>query len=216
MGQGTLVAAVVPHGWQSGDERGNERARRAEHGVLGQVEPQRVGGRGSDRRDAQQVGGRGVFRQCLDGAAGYGDGVGGRGERGARAHPAGPQPLGDLLVGVPCGQVDRVDTAEVVAVTLDECDAGPYGQLAAGSGAARALPLVAPGQRLDLPGVEGAAPAAGNPAAAELTAAHIRVDGLRLHAEQLGGLLGAQSPVRVAGDGFLIAHGGHRIRLAAH
>ena len=84
-------------------------------------------------------------------------------------------------------------------------------KLAARARTGAALASGAPGERLHLAGVEGAAPATGHPAAAELAAAHVRVHRLGLHTEQLGGLLGAQPAFRSGGGGLLIVHGGHRI-----
>ena len=49
-------------------------------------------------------------------------------------------------------------------------------------------------------------PAAGNASAAELAAAHVGVDGLGLHAQQLGRFLGAEPAFGRAGEGVLIAH----------
>ena len=162
VGEGAVVAVVVPARGQGGDERRDQGARRAEHGVLGQVEAQRVRGRGGDRRDPQPVGGAGVFGQRVDRAAGGGDGGCGRREGGAGVQLARPQPLGDLLVGVPCGQFGRVDAAEVVAVRSMSVMRVRTDSSPPDARTPAALPPVAPGERLHLPGVEGAAPAAGS------------------------------------------------------
>ena len=84
-------------------------------------------------------------------------------------------------------------------------------ELAAGARTPAALPPVAPGERLHLLGVEGAAPAAGHAPAAELAAAHVRVHGLGLHARAARRLPWCSAVARSGRGGFLIAHGHHRI-----
>ena len=134
-----------------------------------------------------------VRGQRTDGPARRGQGLGRRGEADAGPEVAGPQPLGDLLVGVVRGQLGRVDTPEVVPVGLDQRDAGTEHQVTAGRGGFP--PSRTPCQCLDLRGVERAAATAGGAPAAQLTPADVRVHRLGLHAQALG-RLARREPLR--------------------
>lgn len=155
-------------------------------------------------------------------APGRAEGLGRRGEPDTRPELTRPDPLGDLLVAVPAGELRGVDAAEEVAVRLDERDAGTEDQLARG-GRRRVPAAGAAGQGVDLCGVEQAAAATGRAPAGELAPAHVRVHGLGLHPETSGRLPGGESRdvggrpgIRVLRSGpvrRVMRHGAHRTHI---
>jgi hypothetical protein len=205
---------VRGHG-QRTDQGRNEAPRRGEHRLAREVEAERIGGRRGDHRHAQPVRRAAVRGQRVDRPARRGQRLGRCREPDAGPQLAGPEPLADLLVGVPPGQLGRIDAAEVVAVVLDQRDAGVEDQVAGGGGGGPAAG--APGQRVDLRGVERAAASARGAAAAQLAPADIRVHRLGLHAEALGRLPGAEPPwrgrLRTAAGRCLILHAAHHIHI---
>ena len=106
-----------------------------------------------------------------------------------RGELAGPEQFGDVLEGAAGGELDDVETAVAEPVAADLGD----GRLDRDVGGAdRAPGPTAPGQPLDLIGIEQAAPAVGGAIPAQDAAADVGVERGRLDAEPLGGLGGGQ------------------------
>src|SRR5579859_4877954 len=93
---------------------------------------------------------------------------------------AGPEEVCDVLEGLGGGQAGGVQAAGAQAVAGDVGDAG------------RAAGAAAPGQPLDLLGVEQAAPAVGGTVPVQDATADVGVERRGLDAEPLGGLEGGQ------------------------
>jgi hypothetical protein len=117
------------------------------------------------------------------------EGRGGGSSGGRGGELAGPQEFGDVLEGLGGGQADGVQAAEAQPVAGDLGD----GRLDRDVGdAGRAAGAAAPGQPLDLLGVEQAAPAVRGTVPAQDAAADVGVQRRGLDAEPLGGLEGGQ------------------------
>src|SRR5579859_7689518 len=137
---------------------------------------------------------------------GRGGGSSGGWGGGWRGELAGPEEFGDVLEGTAGGQADGVQAAEAQAVAGDLGD----GRLDRDVGdAGRAAGAAAPGQPLDLLGVEQAAPAVGGTVPAQDATADVGVERRGLDAEPLGGLEGGQELGHAVTTGASRAKVGH-------
>ena len=158
-----------------------------------QLQPQRVGGRHGGHDDLepleqQRPGGQCGLRGPACGQRGGRRPPRRRGLRGRREF-AGPEQLGDVLEGTAGGEPDDVEAAVAQPVAGDLGD----GRLDRDVGHAGGTPgTAAPGQPLDLLGVEQAAPAIGGAVPAQDAAADVGVERRGLDSEPLGGLGGGQ------------------------
>lgn len=216
MGHGGVRGVRGAYQGERGGHGGDQAAGGGADGVVGEVEAQRVGRRGGDHGGAQPVDGAWLWAgSAATAAVAAASSSGGAVKRMPGVKPAGPQPVGDLLVAVRGGQGGGVDAAEEVAVVLDERDArtdrGAARRLAVlpgggggGGDGGGVRAAVAARQHGDLAGVEQAAAATGRLAAAQQAAADVGVDGLGLHAQPLGGLARGQLVPRLLGHLLLV------------
>ena len=112
--------------------------------------------------------------------------------RNMRRESSVPQQLGDLFERGPADESDGVVATEPQSPPVDARQGGADGHVDRGA-AGGAPRTTAKGEPLDVGRGERAAPPVAGALAHEEAPAHVRIEGLHLHAEAIGSLLGIES-----------------------